>query len=216
MRQRRLERQRERCAIVSPTNDETRFSRGELRHFFQIAFGGGLQHRELEPAAPIARHILASVFDVLNQVDSAIAQEQTSLELSPDFTFARGGLALMLMRARRFDDAAVELRLIGWPAELVRPYLEAYRNPEAQSEGIAAISQWEQNLSAEDWSDVDPAVAGFLYASVGAVDSAFARLEASSELRSETLLFNMRHPLLDVLRADPRYRSLMQRLGLEP
>ncbi len=45
MRQRRLERQRERCATVSPTNDETRFSRGELRHFFQIAFGGGLQHR---------------------------------------------------------------------------------------------------------------------------------------------------------------------------
>lgn len=71
-------------------------------------------------------------------------------------------------------------------------------------------------MTTEDWATFDPAIAGFLYAGLGAADSAFARFEAGYGRRSETLVFNMRNPFMAGIRDDPRYRDLMGRIGLKP
>jgi hypothetical protein len=46
-------------------------------------------------------------------------------------------------------------------------------------------------------------------------DKAFAWLEKSCEDRSEHLLYLKAEPLVDPLRDDPRFGSLVKRVGLE-
>lgn len=53
-----------------------------------------------------------------------------------------------------------------------------------------------------------------IYIGLGDTDRAFEWLERALEDRSETLLFLKVEPRFDPLRADPRFKSLVHRLGL--
>ena len=54
-----------------------------------------------------------------------------------------------------------------------------------------------------------------LHASLGDIDEAFRWLEAAIEEHAPGLAMLRAHPRLDPIRNDPRYRPLVQRLGLD-
>ena len=62
---------------------------------------------------------------------------------------------------------------------------------------------------------VGPTVISWIYAYLGERDRAFELLEKAIDQRDCTLGFGLRAPLYDVIRDDPRFTSLMGRIGLE-
>jgi hypothetical protein len=63
---------------------------------------------------------------------------------------------------------------------------------------------------------VDSYAIGVIHAGLGEKDKAFEWLEKAYQERSEELLFLKVEPVLDPLRADPRFQSLIRRIGLPP
>jgi hypothetical protein len=53
-------------------------------------------------------------------------------------------------------------------------------------------------------------------AALGRRDEAFAGLEQAYRQRDDGLTWLLVHPFLDPIRADPRFRDLMQRVGIPP
>ena len=51
---------------------------------------------------------------------------------------------------------------------------------------------------------------------LGEMDQAFELLEKSIEEREPPAAFTNTEPMFDPLRSDPRYRTLMQKMNLEP
>ena len=61
---------------------------------------------------------------------------------------------------------------------------------------------------------LDPYNGGTIYLGLGDADKAFEWFERAFQDRSEALLFLKVEPRFDLLWADPRYKSLIRRLGL--
>src|SRR5207237_1166015 len=63
---------------------------------------------------------------------------------------------------------------------------------------------------------VDPCAFAIIYVGLGETDKAFEWLEKAYQERSEWLLGLKVEPLYDPLRTDPRFKSLVRRIGLPP
>jgi Flp pilus assembly protein TadD len=171
---------------------------------------------ELDPASPVAHHILGTALVYDGQYDEAVLHEQASVELVPGFIYGRGGLTWALAFAGRIDEAMLQLRLLAWPPEFAE-MLDRLMTKAASDTGIVSqISRFEQWAAAQQLPFAGPEFFAMMYAWVEESDSAFARLEDAYGRRSEVMLFNMRHPLFDPIRSDPRYAEFMQRMGLAP
>jgi hypothetical protein len=62
---------------------------------------------------------------------------------------------------------------------------------------------------------VAPSYFAIVYTALGDQDQAFAWLEKSYQDRSEHMLYLKVEPLVDPLRNDPRFESLLKRVGLD-
>ena len=70
-----------------------------------------------------------------------------------------------------------------------------------------------ENLSEDQY--VPPFQKGHILAGLGRLDEAFELFEEAYRLRSPQLVLWNGFPQLDYLRSDPRFRSLMRRIGFE-
>ncbi len=166
-----------------------------------------------DPAALVARHLLATALWHEGRVDEAIVRERAVLELEPGFGFAHGLMGWLYLEKRQFDAAIREFQLAGAPLELVTAVVDAVRDTTTRPRAFATIARLERQGGR---ALVDPTVFAQWYLMVGAIDSAFARLEDAFLIRSETLIFDLRAPIFDPIRSDPRYVDLIRRLRLQP
>jgi TolB-like protein len=171
---------------------------------------------ELDPASPVAHHILGTAVLYDGRFDEAVVHEQASVDLVPDFFFGRGGLSWALAFAGRIEESADQLERLGWPAELVAG-LDEFMTRSAPDSGLTnLVNRHELQAREQRLPYAGPWFFAMLYAWLETNDIAFARLQEAYAERSEAMLFNMRHPLFDPIRSDPRYVELMGRMGLRP
>ena len=115
----------------------------------------------------------------------------------------------------RFDRAAEEFLKVADPtagsayvdAEVASAYAGAGRIAEAQT-------ILDRLLVRARSEEVPPELFSLVYTRLGRVDEAFAYLERAFELKSRRVLWLKVDPRWDPLRADPRFRTLLGRLGL--
>ena len=93
-------------------------------------------------------------------------------------------------------------------ATLAHAYAMA-KNPEARKILLELEEAAEQRY-------VSPYDIATIYAALGEKDQAFAWLEKAYEERSGWLAYLQVNPILDNLRPDPRFASLVRRIGLTP
>jgi serine/threonine-protein kinase len=147
--------------------------------------------------------------------DQAIAQFRKILEREPNMPMTRFSLGQAYVqkklyaqaidefqgaRANGFDDAAC-LALVG------HAYAVSSRTEQAKR-------ILEKLLKTSPGKYLDPLTVATIYIGLGDADGAFEWLERALEDRSESLLFLKVEPRFDPLRADPRFKSLIHRLGL--
>jgi serine/threonine-protein kinase len=199
--------------------------------------------KELSPANPTANDLLARVIVYLGRVDEAERQARHAVELDPLSVIAQGNLARVLLFAGKLDEAdaaarkAAELQPASASShrwQVVVAVLRGDRETalrEAQLEPDEGYRRFELALAQQlqgDRQAADAALADLIangrdqlayqiaevYAVRGEKDKAFEWLQIAFDDHDTGTLALLVDPLLRGLRDDPRYKSLLTKLGL--
>jgi len=199
--------------------------------------------KELAPANPTANDLLARVLVYLGQIQEGEKLARQAIELDPLAYLARGNLARILLAEGKLDEADGEARKSAelqptaagghrWQvmaavlrgdgeAALREAQLEpndGYRrfelalahyargDPPAADAALAEMVARDRNLLAYQ-------IAG-VYAWRGETDKAFEWLQISYDNHDTGLLSLLIDPLMRGLRGDPRYNSMLEKIGL--
>jgi TolB-like protein/Flp pilus assembly protein TadD len=199
--------------------------------------------KELSPSNPTANDLLARVILYLGRLDEAERQARQAVELDPLSVIAQGNLARVLLFAGKLDEAdaaarkAAELQPASASShrwQVVAGVLRGNRETalrEAQLEPDEGYRRFELALAQQIQGDrqaADAALADLIangrdllayqiaevYAVRGETDKAFEWLQIAFDDHDTGTLTLLVDPLLRGLRDDPRYKTLLTKLGL--
>jgi TolB-like protein/DNA-binding winged helix-turn-helix (wHTH) protein/Tfp pilus assembly protein PilF len=190
---------------------------GRMRYaYFLMALGRreealaqGKAAYALDPASHVASENVAELHYYSRQFDEAIAQWRKTLQLYPDSANVHFSLARVFWKKGLEADSRNEClraeQLWGADDETLSIYRSAY-----DRSGMNGFWRKELELAHYD----HPFDFAILHAQLSENDQAFEWLEKAYAEREYRMVFLKVHPLLDGLHADPRFRSLVQRVGL--
>jgi len=190
---------------------------------------------ELNPNNASAHYFYAFTFLMPeNRIDQSLEEFRTALSLDPLSPIVNMNYGLTLMVAHRYPEALAQFNKVLErdpafdPAHfyLFQVYASMGRYADAVSEGQESPQLRDQK---GPWSPdaqgylklmLNPAAAApptniaVAYALAGDRDKAFAYLEKAYAAQDSELMACIRFPAFDTLHSDPRWASLMSRLGL--
>jgi tetratricopeptide (TPR) repeat protein len=150
------------------------------------------------------------------QYDKAIEVARKTLELDPNFFTVHRLLSLSYQGKKMFDEAIAENQQWGTHTRnelesslgLAQLYAVSGRREEARNivGNLESVSLPKGNLFRG---------MALVYVALGENDMAFKWLEKGYERRDESLCSLKIDPKMDNLHADPRFASLLRRIGLE-
>jgi len=169
----------------------------------------------LDPLSLILPTGLGRVYYWARRYDEAIRRFRHVLELNPAFVVARTWLGATYLQLGRVEEALEELRAASGAAgkspmirmETGRAYARAGRAAEAR-EILAELAREAET------GYVSPDFPALLHAELGETDAAFEWLERAWRDRSTALVTLRIEPAFDPLRSDPRFETLLHRVGL--
>ena len=166
---------------------------------------------ELDPLAPPAHTALSSALLNARQYDKGEAAARRSVELAPDRPIVHAQLGYALLLLHRPDEALAEFEKesVTWQRMTGRALVFAATGKQELARAEIAAMLKTKNVAEN---------AAYQYAEINAVledrDEAFRWLAKAREIRDPGLVSNVFvDPLLDPLRADPRYDALVRELG---
>jgi TolB-like protein/Tfp pilus assembly protein PilF len=165
--------------------------------------------RDLDPLSPIIGTGMGIVLMNAREYDRSIRTLRETLELEPDFAFARVFLA-RAYATKGMHAESVEV------AERLAKTDSASRSRAALAEAYAGAGRREDALRILEeirGSAVYPLSVVYVYAALGEADAAFDWLEKAYERRQLGLAWIRVIPALDPLRSDPRFDDLLRRIG---
>src|SRR6266542_1973010 len=168
---------------------------------------------KIDPASLWVSNFACELYRYFGLYDEATAAGERALQLDPTFAhYGEPALAALYREMGRFDDAIAlyekTREFTGRPGfGLAITYARMNRREEALETLNAAIAGW--GYRAGD------AIA-HVHVTLGAHDDAIRELERACEQRSSSLHGVGIAPEFVPLRSDKRFRSILQRIGLEP
>jgi Flp pilus assembly protein TadD len=137
------------------------------------------------------------------------------IELDPEFARAHTRLGMTYAAEMKFAEAIVEFQLaqkLSGPD----PYLDGLLGYSyARSGNNAAAKRLLGELKQRSRRDYVPAFSmALIYIGLGEKDPAFDLLNKSYSDRSSYLVYAKADPLLDTVRADPRFKALLEQMRL--
>ena len=187
--------------------------------FSQKKFDEGIaeseQGRKLDPLSSEANFLYGQSFYFARKYDQAADQLRTTIDLDPNLWVAHDELGWVYEQQHDLNKAiaeiqkarAIEAHVAEPLASLGRAYALAGRTAEARQ-------VLDQLTKMSETDHVTPYNVATIYTALGDKDAAIAQLEKAYDERSWYLLFLAVDPQLDNLRADPRFKNLLGRVGL--
>lgn len=172
--------------------------------------------RELDPIA-VSGDDVAWILFQSRRYDEAIRESRSALAVQPDNAGALLVLGFALVANNQAEEAVQVLERAvsiskGSPAAtgvLIRAYAHANR----RSDAIRLLQELKKRREA---GYVPSAAFVNAYLGLDENDQAFVWLEQAYKEKSNILQFLKTHPFFDPIRKDPRFKSLLQRVGLDP
>ena len=175
-----------------------------------------LKALSLDPLSMVIHTTVGDAYYYAREYERSLVYYRKAIELDPRFDGAHTDLARSLEALGRFDEARREYeegrRLSGGVAgpSFGLGHLEASSGNEAAARRILGeLIEARSNRVVSAWG------IAALHASLGDVDEAFRWLDVAVGERASGLIFLRVHPRIDSIRHDPRYQSLLRRVGLD-
>ncbi|HUF23572.1 MAG TPA: protein kinase [Vicinamibacterales bacterium] len=179
------------------------------------AFAGIDSALELDPLSVPIRVARARVLQFMRRPADALAEIERVLDAEPDSAAALLCKGLVLIQSGRAIDALTTLRLAHeTSATPGTAALIAYACGGA-GQYIEGARLVEDIIARANSEYISPTIVAGAYVGLGKLDDAMIWYERAYEERSPGLIYLGVEPLLDPLRQDPRFVSLLRRIGLE-
>src|SRR5713226_8847351 len=171
--------------------------------------------QQLDPLSLIINAVSGRILLYAGRDDLAIEQLRKTLEIDPNFAHAHQFLGYAYVRKGMFGEAIAEFQraitlspnFTQYQAGLGHAYARAGKSAEARK----LLSELKEHSKRRYVSWCDFAA---IYAGLGEKDQAFACLERAYAQRDARLVELKVDARLDPLRADPRFKDLLRRVGL--
>jgi TolB-like protein/DNA-binding winged helix-turn-helix (wHTH) protein/tetratricopeptide (TPR) repeat protein len=171
--------------------------------------------RELDPLSPAVNAIVGWMLYVDRQYDAAIQQEQKVLEMYPDFPLGHFMLGQACWGGGRTTEAIVAFQKAYQLEEDAPLYLAYLAHAYAQSGRRADAFRLRQELRRrEKVGYVSPQVLATFALGFQEKERALTFLEKLYEKRGGFADEQLRKPLYDPIRADPRFQDLLRRMNI--
>jgi eukaryotic-like serine/threonine-protein kinase len=179
------------------------------------AIAEGKRAQELDPLSLITSAALARPFYNARRYDEAIAQSKKTFEIDPRYHRAFYWLGLAYEQKSMFDQAVAAFHQAIIYSDSVPLYVaaagHAYAAGGRRPQALKVLQRLEALSSKSYVSAFDIAL---IHLGLGDMDRAVEWLERAYQERSDGLVFLNVDPRLDRLRLDPRFGSLVRRVGL--
>jgi TolB-like protein/Tfp pilus assembly protein PilF len=174
---------------------------------------------ELDPLSAGWQYTLGIAYIAAGRFDKAVQAFETTINLSPEFSLAHYNLGVALMLAGNPTAAVAALReepredwrLAGLTMALFDQDRQQADAANASSASDMALVQLLEKYSGNMAYNI-----GYVYAYLGATDSAFAWLEKAVEVEDAGLGEILSQPLFENLHDDPRWLPFLRKLGRAP
>jgi len=212
------EREHKRAIELNPSNAS---SRNLYAHYlwilgrFEESIEENTRAQELNPLSRNVSQTRATIFMTMRQYDRSIEEYKKLLEMSPDYYTARFWLAFPYAFKGMYDEAIATIdeamAVSGGGAPLMWTtkgmiYAIAGKKDEARKTLDEILEQSKKG-------DVAPWMVAALYGYLGERDKAFEWIEKAFEERDHWLVYLKVSPVVDILRSDPRFPKLLERMG---
>jgi TolB-like protein len=171
----------------------------------------------IDPLSYEASSLLGLFLYMGRRYDDAIGELDKTLDLEPNYWPGQSWLGHAYARKGRTSEAVAAIKkalsIAGPFAEPLSALGIAYAIDGRRVDAQKSLEQLHDRAKS---TYVSPYNIATVYAALGDRDQAFAWLEKAYEGRSWYITFLRVDPDLDSLRSDPRFRALMQRVGLRP
>ena len=190
--------------------------------WFQVAMGHtdlalaeGRQAIALDPSSVSIRRSLGWLYYYARQPDLAFEQLRRAVAMNPTAEENHRLLGLTYLYVGQWDESAAafrEARAISETPALAEAGLGVVAAARGRREEARAILAELEARQRKEY--VSPVALVMMYTALGEVDLAFEWLERAYEERRGWLVYLNVEPMLDGLRADPRFRRLVERMRL--
>jgi tetratricopeptide (TPR) repeat protein len=171
--------------------------------------------RELDPLSLSINEVAGWVRYCARQSNAAIDQYRRTLGLDPNFGPARRYLGLVYLEMGEIEQAFAEFEqaraALGDGPELSADLARAYAMAGQEDQARERLEELTATVGRQY---VSPFLLASVHAGLGDKDGAFDWLEKAFAARAVNLVFINVDPLFDGLRGDPRFRDLIERIGL--
>jgi eukaryotic-like serine/threonine-protein kinase len=175
-----------------------------------------LKALSLDPLSMMIHTTVGDAYYYAREYEKSVVYYRKAIELDPRFDGAHTDLARSLEALGRFDEARAEYeegrRHAGGVAgpSFGLAHLEASMGHEQEARRML-----QELIDARSHRVISAWGIAALHASLGDVDEAFRWLDIALEERATGLSFLRVHPRLDPIRDDPRYRTLLRKVGMD-
>jgi len=169
----------------------------------------------LDPLSPIITGNVGYIYFLKGDLASAQKEYGRTIALDPGFAMGYGGLGLLALRQEKHEQAVTELtkavELSGRFGHALSDLGYAYAVLGDRKNALVILKELEEKLLKQETAAINLAV---VYSGLGEKDRVFALLERDFQQHSYELTRLASDPAFNGLRSDPRYVSLLKRMGL--
>ena len=173
--------------------------------------------QELDPLSPAVGHVATLISLLGHRYDEAVSRALKGIDVDPGYPLLRAWLGITYERLGRYPDALRELetcaQLLGDASLALGPLGHTLA---VSGDRAGAQRLLEKLLAEAEPMPADPFSVALIYLGLGENDKALDWLESAFERRlGWFILFAKRDGRLDVLRNEPRFQSILQRMRLD-